>query len=128
MIYKRYELSQSLNGDKIVHIARSASGFVVFREPSETALKKAIDESIKKEQEQKELAAQGKTDKKKRPERLFAKPKEESKEKTVDVEIKTEETREPKPVSGRGVDGKFIKKIQLEQEEPKKGSFWNKLR
>lgn len=41
--YKRFELSQSLNGNAIVQIARNAAGMVVFREDSEKKLKKAID-------------------------------------------------------------------------------------
>ncbi len=46
-IYKRFELSQSLNGNQIFYIARNAAGTVVFREESEKKLKLAIDNSLK---------------------------------------------------------------------------------
>lgn len=42
--YKHFEFSRSLNGSQIVQIARNAAGMVVFREGSEKALKKAIDD------------------------------------------------------------------------------------
>ncbi|PJC66315.1 hypothetical protein CO018_02505 [Candidatus Beckwithbacteria bacterium CG_4_9_14_0_2_um_filter_47_11] len=45
--YKHYEFSQSLNGNKIFHIARNAAGTVVFREASEKKLKLAINNSLK---------------------------------------------------------------------------------
>ena len=46
-IYKRFELSQSLNGNRIFHIARNAAGAVIFREESEKKLKLAIDNTLK---------------------------------------------------------------------------------
>lgn len=41
--YRRFELSQSLNGNKIFQIARNSAGMVIFREENEKKLKKAID-------------------------------------------------------------------------------------
>ena len=75
MIYKRYELSLSQNGDKLVHIARNAAGNVVFRESSEGNLKKAIDRSIEEkarleEQETKRKAEHAKVRMQKK--KLFA--------------------------------------------------------
>ena len=64
--YKKHELSLSLNGDTIMHIARNASGVVVFRETSEKALKGAIDDSIKEQYQRNELVAQKKAEKEKK--------------------------------------------------------------
>lgn len=61
MIYKRYELSQSLNGNNIMHIARNAAGMVVFRENSQKQLQTAIDNylnNLEKERQEKIKAAQ----------------------------------------------------------------------
>jgi len=44
LYYKRYELSQSLNGQTIIHIARNAAGIVVFRAENEQKLKEIIDD------------------------------------------------------------------------------------
>ncbi|HCR36234.1 hypothetical protein A2130_04855 [Candidatus Woesebacteria bacterium GWC2_33_12] len=99
--YKKHELSLSLNGDKIQHIARNASGVVVFRESSEKALKRAIDGTSK----------------------------EATKEVIVSEPVTEEEIFAPtqKRVT-RGSDGKFISKSQLDTDEDlKKKSFWNKL-
>lgn len=53
MYYKKYYLSQSLNGDKIVWIARNPMGVVVIRESSLEKLKREIDRRDKQEQEAK---------------------------------------------------------------------------
>lgn len=45
MNYKRYELSRSLNGHDIVHIARNLSGVVVFRAHSDEELMRLIDQA-----------------------------------------------------------------------------------
>ena len=57
MIYKRFEFSQSLNGQRLLHIARNSAGIVVFREESENQLKKTIDQYLKHKQEEEELAS-----------------------------------------------------------------------
>lgn len=133
MIYKRYELSQSLNGDRIVYIARDASGVVRFRETSEGRLKKAIDKAILARQLEEEAA-------KKRKEALAKKRKEEEQEQKSAVQEMSEETEgaenpeeeilvPPQARVTRGPDGKFISKSQLVQTEPpKKKSFWDRLR
>ena len=142
MIYKRYELSLSLTGNKIVHIARNAAGNVVFREASENKLKKAIDRSIEERQRLEELEAKKKATKanaKTKKRGLFAPPPEP--EEVTDEETVTEETGSvlipPQQRVVRGPDGKFIKtsslqaplisKSTLEKEEPKKKSLWQKM-
>lgn len=112
MIYKRYEFSLSQNGDKLVYIARNAAGNVVFREHSEQALKKAIDNAIREKERQAQLDLQAKLN------------KENNKKKKQEVTILAPAQ---KPVT-RGADGKFISKSQLDQEEPKKKGFWDKLK
>lgn len=77
MIYKRYELSQSLNGTRIVHIARNAAGNVVFRESSESNLRKAIDKSIAEKARLEELETKKKAEHAKarmQKKKLFASP------------------------------------------------------
>lgn len=126
MIYKKHELSLSLNGVDLVHIARNASGNVVFRESSEKALKRAIDDVIKEQEYQDQLIEQ------KRLER-------EKKKKVIEEEVvndetiveTTEELQEvliPQKRVTRGPDGKFISKSQLDTDEDlKKKTFWDKL-
>lgn len=121
MIYKKYELSISQNGEKFVHIARNALGNVIFRASSEQKLIKAIDDSTK---EQKRLAEASK--KKKRA------AKEAKLATTENVETKEPKTEELAEVQSptqlkRGPDGKFISKNQETIEEPKKKSFWDRL-
>lgn len=123
MFYRRHELSQSLNGDKIVHIARNASGFVVFREPTEKALKKAIDKYF----ENLEAIQEKKIAVKKR--KLFA-PKTPPEEESNQVASKTGALPTPpqKEIT-RGPGGKFISKSALEMSDiPEKKSFWQKLK
>lgn len=103
--YKRYELSRSLNGNKIIYIARNAVGNVVFRESSEENLKKAIDElenQKPKEEEQKE-------------------------EEVIEPPILKEEA----PVKGKKA---LTNKLQAAVEEKraetksKRASFWDRLK
>lgn len=117
MIYKKHELSLSLNGEDIMHIARNAAGVVVFREHSEKALKRAIDEAIKDKDHQDKNNSQ----------KIIL-----QEEPVVQEENSTQEevlvpTSAQKRVT-RGPDGKFISKSQLDlEEENKKKSFWDKL-
>ena len=62
-MYKKYELSLSLNGDLVMHIARNSAGVVVFRQNTEKELKKAIDNYIKEQQYLDELAEQKRLEK-----------------------------------------------------------------
>ena len=119
MIYKKYEFSLSLNGDKIMSIARNAAGMVIFRAQSEKELKNAIDEAIKKQGEQvrlteldlqKKLAQENRENKKRKPKETLA----------------NELVVTQKSIT-RGHDGKFIGKNQLDQEKPEKKGFWGKL-
>jgi biopolymer transport protein ExbB/TolQ len=61
IIYKGYALSKSLYGDKIFHIARNSARFVVFREKTQEGVKKAIDNYLKNQEKEKELAEKAKT-------------------------------------------------------------------
>ncbi len=127
MIYKKHELSLSLNGEDIMHIARNAAGVVVFRESSEKALKKAIDDFVKEQEYQTQLAL----------EKKLEKEAKKNKAELVDNEPITSEVPQQEellvPASSqkrvtRGPDGKFISKSQLDMEqEDKKKSFWDKL-
>ena len=124
--YKKHELSLSLNGDTIMHIARNASGVVVFRETSEKALKGAIDDSIKEQYQRNELVAQKKAEKEKKKQE----PEVQVIQEVVEEEVPTEKEvliPTPKRVT-RGPDGKFISKSQLDADEDlKKKTFWDKL-
>lgn len=141
MIYKRYELSLSLNGEQLVHIARNASGMVVFRENSEKALKRAIDEAIKEQEYQDQLAEERRLEKEnkrsltsnddKKKKVVEETVQEEPEQIVTGVEEVTQETETlipaPKSVT-RGPDGKFISKSQLDTDEDlKKKTFWDKL-
>lgn len=133
MIYKRYELSQSLNGDVIVYIARNAAGMVVFREPSEKELKKAIDESEAEIVRLSEIEAQKRTEKEKRKKKKTP-PKPTEEEEDGETEEASEEPEKesavvpPQTRVTRGQDGKFIGRSALQEEEPKKKSFWDNLK
>lgn len=131
MIYKKYELSLSLNGEDIMHIARNSAGIVIFRAETIDDVKEMIDIQIetqeKLEKEKEELKLKKEAEKEKRKNRgLFQAPVEE---------VVTEETSEdsaltpPQPEKRitRGADGKFISKSALSQEEEKKKTFWDKL-
>jgi hypothetical protein len=122
MIYKRYEFSQSLNGDKIVHIARNSAGMVIFRADSEKLLKEMIDRYWKNREHEEKLAqAAAAKAKAKKPAGLIAKalaPKTKA------------QTTAPKPPAPparltKTADGKFISKSALEKTDlPRKKSFW----
>lgn len=139
MIYKKYELSLSLNGENVVHIARNAIGNVVFRENSEKALKRVIDDAIKEQEYQNQLAEEKRIEK----ENKRSLTSNDDKKKKVVEEVVQEETEQiipeeaeatqetlipaPKSVT-RGPDGKFISKSQLDTDEDlKKKTFWDKL-
>lgn len=117
MIYKKYEFSLSLNGTRLVHIARNPAGIVVFREDSEKALKEAIDRAEEEQRRQEELEAKKREERKKKREQRAQEASEEI------SEIK------PKTATAltRGSDGKFISRAQQEEDEPKKKGFWEKL-
>lgn len=108
MIYKRYELSRSLNGTTIVHIARNTAGNVIFREPSEEKLKKAIDAYLEHIAREEELAAK------------------KSEETIQEEEVAT---LPPQARVTRGPDGKFISKSLFQKQESfKNKTFWDKLK
>lgn len=135
MIYKKFEVSLSLNGENIIHIARNYAGVVIFRAQTENEIKEMIDnaileqERLEKEKEEKRLKKEElKSKKTKRG--LFQAPVEE-----VIEEEKEEKTEsiltppQPEKRVTRGPDGKFISKSKLEEqtEEEKKKGFWEKL-
>jgi hypothetical protein len=137
MIYKKHELSLSLNGNEVVHIARGAAGNVVFRESSEERLKKAIDRSIEAKEKQEEAAAREKELKakakaQKQKGSLFSPPPEPAEETATENEeenLKEEVLIPQQSKVVRGPDGKFISKSAFqEEEEPAKKSFWDKLK
>lgn len=128
MIYKKHELSISLNGDRYMHIARNASGNVVFRENSEKELKKEIDDYIKEQDYLNQLEEQKKLEKENKKK---AKVEEIVTEEPVTEPVAiatTEEVLVPQKRVTRGPDGKFISKSQLDTDEDlKRKSFWDKL-
>lgn len=132
MIYKKYELSLSQNGESIMHIARNSAGIVIFRAETLEDVKEMIDVSIaaqeKMEREKEELKLKKEAEKEKRKNRgLFQAPKTEEiiNEETSDESILT--PPQPEKRVTRGADGKFISKSALSQEEEKKKTFWDKL-
>jgi len=143
MIYKRYELSQSLNGDHIIFIARNAIGNVVFRESSEERVKSAIDRAQEERQKQESLAAKKKAERERAKTHrggLFqSQPQTPEPENTEVSETVVEPLPEEAPADEqvlipsqqrvtRGPDGKFLSKGALEAEEEQKKSFWDKLK
>ncbi len=139
MIYKKHELSLSLNGDSVMHIARNVNGVVVFRENSEKGLKKAIDEYLKEQQYQADLAEQKKLEKEakkaKQVEVVAEEPTVTEEPVVVEEVSSADETLVPQKRVTRGPDGKFISasamagsKSQLDTDEDlKKKTFWDKL-
>lgn len=140
MIYKKYEISLSLNGEKVMHIARNYAGVVIFRAESELEVKEMIDNAIfeqeKREKEKEELRKKKEEAKNKKTKKgLFQAPVEETEEEVTEEE-KEEETEESESVLTpphqrvtRGPDGKFISKSKLQEQETdeKKKGFWEKL-
>lgn len=99
-----------------MHIARNTIGNVVFRESSEKALKRAIDDSLKTTTPviDEEIKIEEST-----PESI---PEEILNNNREEILVPTQ-----KRVT-RGPDGKFISKSQLDlEEEEKKKTFWDKL-
>lgn len=131
--YQRYELSMSLNGSKIVHIARNSAGNVVFREPSEDKLKKAIDsfeEQKRRDEEEREkmVAQKAKAKEERKAKKLFSnKLQEEVQERKDDLEhlqgapeVLLEGESEPAALEGES---------EPTNSDPKsKKSFWDKLK
>jgi len=132
MFYKRYDLSKSLSGDKVIHIARNAAGIVVIRAPSLEQLKKEIDR--REEEEKKKLLAAKKAAEeaaKKAQKLAKAKKKEKPTELAAAIEPEkpstTEETSSPN-LPPRGPDGKFVsRQPETETTQKKKKGFWDKL-
>ncbi len=131
MIYKKFELSLSQNGEKVIYIARNYSGAVIFRAENEKEIKDMIDTAIQnqlnieKEREEKRL---------KKEEEKMAKKKKGLFQASVDENTEKEEAVEedsvltpPHTRITRGPDGKFISKSALSAEEEKKKTFWDKL-
>ncbi len=134
MIYKKYELSLSQNGESIMHIARNSAGIVIFRAETLEDVKEMIDVQIaaqeKLEREKEELKLKREAEKEKRKNRgLFQAPIEEPVLDTAEVEQTESVLTPPQPEKRvtRGADGKFISKSALSQEEEKKKTFWDKL-
>lgn len=133
MIYKKFELSLSLNGKNIVHIARNYAGNVVFRADTLDDVKLMIDNSIleqeRLENEREELRKKKEELRDKKAKRgLFQAPVEEKSKEIIDSEQESILTPpEPQKRVTRGPDGKFISKSQLQTEEEKKKGFWEKL-
>ena len=131
MIYKKYELSLSLNGEDIMHIARNSAGIVVFRANTLEDVKEMIDlqiaEQERLEREKEELKKKREELKEKKAKRgLFQAPAEEIvAEETSESSVLT--PPQPEKRITRGPDGKFIIKSQLQVEEEKKKTFWDKL-
>ncbi len=111
-----------------MHIARNASGNVVFRENSEKELKKEIDDYIKEQDYLNQLEEQKKLEKENKKK---AKVEEIVTEEPVTEPVAiatTEEVLVPQKRVTRGPDGKFISKSQLDTDEDlKRKSFWDKL-
>ena len=126
MIYKQYELSRSLNGDKVVCIARNALGNVIFRATSESELQKMIDKSIDERRRWEESEA------KRREEQGSGKNVKQ--DVVVEAEVVSVEElpvappiRQPRAT--RGPDGKFISKSKFETPEvAAKKTLWDKLK
>lgn len=134
MIYKKYELALSLNGDQVMHIARNAIGNVVFRKESEKALKRAIDDYIKEQQYLVELAEQKKLEKEEKKKVKEEAPLDSAEahqtgsHEVAEPTSSGEEILVPQKRVTRGPDGKFISKSQPDlEEEDKKKTFWDKL-
>ncbi len=121
----RFEIAQSLNGDKIMYIARDTNGIVRLREETEEKLQ----EAIKKYNEQ---LAEG----------AVAKTKEKE-----DVKTRSKQPKQPKqsnppeggaafvPPSGTTNEPKkkllrsdLKKKIEEKKSKSGKKSFWDKLK
>lgn len=137
MIYKKFEISLSLNGENVIHIARNYAGVVIFRAETENEIKEMIDsaileqERLEKEKEEKRLKKEElKSKKTKRG--LFQDPVEEVVEEEKEQEFEAESILtppQPEKRITRGPDGKFISKSKLEEQttEEKKKGFWEKL-
>jgi len=125
-IYKKYEFSLSLNGNRIMHIARNASGMVIFRAQSEKELIDMIDEFLYQE-EQKRAREAKKVSKKSKKKKILNKKNEEETEEVEDVKSVLEPPSPPQTRVTRGPDGKFISKSVLEKKDDKKKGFWQKL-
>lgn len=121
MFYRKFELSQSLNGDKVLHIARNPAGVVVLREATEKKLMAAIDkyiahlETVHKTLQKPSAQSQSKVDKNKKIAPVVS-----------DVEILLPP---PQKATKRGPDGKFISRSQIEMSDikPPKKTLWQKL-
>jgi len=128
MFYKRYDLSKSLSGDKVIHIARNAAGIVVIRAPSLEQLKKEIDR--REEEEKKKLLAAKKAAEKAAK---LAKAKKKEKPTELAAATKPEKPSTAEETSSlnlppRGPNGKFVSRQQETESTPKKKKgFWDRL-
>ncbi len=137
--YKGYSISQSLNGNKIIYIARNRAEVVIFRESSENKLKSAIDNHLANLEKN---LAQAKKDKlakiDKAEERDLFQDKEEYQKEVEDAgeaaeELAQEESKgdpsTPQTRVTRGPGGRFVsKKTQEEIDEEKKKGFWDRFK
>ena len=142
MIYKKFEISQSLNGEKIISIARNYAGIVIFRAETIDEVKVMIDKSIEEqeriEKEAEEKRLKKEAEKEKRKKRGLFQPPVEEEAQIEDQQVENNEASEepagtsvlvpPHQRVTRGPDGKFISKSQLQaMDEEKKKTFWEKL-
>lgn len=136
MSYKGYELSSSLNGKDIVHIARNKGGAVIFRETSEVRLKKAIDIALEQKEKAAEEALKAKEAKVKKAKTRdlfqakdeYAEEVKEAEEAKKEIEENKETLLPPTQNVARGPGGRFVSKKSQTGDADQKKSFWDRLK
>ena len=131
MFYKKYDLSKSLSGDKIIHIARNAAGVVVIRAPTLEKLKKEIDRR-EEEERKKLLAAKKKAEEAAKKATKLAKAKKKEKPTKLAAASESQKPSTTKTISSsklppRGPNGKFISRQPETETTKKKKGFWDRL-
>ncbi|MBI5126883.1 hypothetical protein HZA76_00290 [Candidatus Roizmanbacteria bacterium] len=128
--YKSYEISLSTNVGVVTFLARNKAGNIIFRAVSEKKLKQAIDDALELKTHQAEELA-----KEKKAQEIASKKK-----KTLEAKIKKEKDlakklkEQQQPPIDRDSSGKFVSRTQAvaddsqKHQEPKKSSFWEKLK
>jgi len=140
IIYKGYLLSKSLYGSQLYYIARNSSRVVVIREKTEEKLKKAIDERIKHQEEEKLTKDKVLADKAKTKKRGFFQSKEneilEVEDKTHKVVSKSK-SQSKVLIKSVGTEKPLLEnELRKQVEEAKKStsqttkkeSFWDRLK
>ena len=140
IIYKGYLLSKSLYGSQLYYIARNSSRVVVIREKTEEKLKKAIDERIKHQEEEKLTKDKVLADKAKTKKRGFFQSKEneilEVEDKTHKVVSKSKSqskvliksVRTEKPLLENELRKQVEEAKKSTSQTTKKESFWDRLK